>query len=159
MLSLSIYLCLHIAFWAHDPEPPRLCFTGKTEYTVDRILDGRCVLLDRNGSKLKVVLMGVKTEPLHGPTTHGKEARKFLVNLLKGEKVYVEYDKSSKDQDEFGTTLAYLHRAPDGLFVNLEVVRQGYGRVGSKIMFRHFALFKAYEEKAIKVKKGMWSAE
>jgi micrococcal nuclease len=148
---------MHIAFWAQEPQPPRLCFSGQAEYTVDTIVDGRTVLLDRNGAKLKVVLMGVRTEPLHGPKNHGREAKKFLVNLLKGEKVYVEYDRSSKDQDEFGTTLAYLHRAPDGLFVNLEVVRQGYGRVSSKVMFRHFTVFKAYEAKAMNVQKGMWA--
>ena len=152
MISTALFLCMHVALWTQEPEPPRLCFTGRAEYTVDTILDAATVILDQGGSKLKVALLGVKSGP-----GHSEEAKRFLVNLLKGERVYVLYDRSPEDRDEFGRTLAYLHRAPDGLFVNLEIVRQGYCRTSSRVMFRHFPLFKAYEEKAMKAKKGMWS--
>ena len=57
----------------------------------------------------------------------GKEATAFTRNLLLGELVYLRFDGDRTEK--YGRLLAYLYRAPDGLFVNLEVVRQGYGRV------------------------------
>ena len=52
----------------------------------------------------------------------GKEASAFTRNLLLGEPVYLRFDTDRTDK--YGRLLAYLYRAPDGLFVNLEIVRQ-----------------------------------
>jgi len=88
---------------------------------------------------------------------YSMEAKSFLTNLLKGELVYLEYEDLAK-QDYLGRTLAYVYRSPDGLFVNLEVVRQGYGRLYLLHTSRHVDLFRFYESKARSAQKGMWMA-
>ncbi len=35
---------------------------------------------------------------------------------------YLEYDKDKTDK--YGRTLAFMYRAPDGLFVHAEIIRQ-----------------------------------
>lgn len=52
--------------------------------------------------------------------------------------------------------LAYLYRYPDGLFVNLEITRQGYGRMYTGQPFKHWTVFRTYERKAREVSKGLW---
>jgi endonuclease YncB( thermonuclease family) len=47
-------------------------------------------------------------------------------------------------------------RLMDGLFVNLEIVRQGYGHAYTKYPFSHMDLFRFYESKAREAGRGLW---
>jgi hypothetical protein len=51
---------------------------------------------------------------------------------------------------------AYLHRAPDRLFVNLELIRLGYARVQAKPAFAQLSDFREAEKKARDAGKGVW---
>jgi endonuclease YncB( thermonuclease family) len=53
--------------------------------------------------------------------------------------------------------LLYLFRQPDGLFVNQEVVRQGYGYAKTGLSFQYQDTFQAYEQRAREAGKGLWS--
>lgn len=145
------------------PLPPVKVLTGKTAHEVVRVVDGESVLLDMGGVMTKVRLFGVDAPgALESPKRaepFGEESRRFLKNLLKGESVYIEYDKEPGHEDEYERPLAYLFRAPDGLFVNLEVVRQGYARMDAKEAFKYMKLFKDYEKRARKAGKGIWEAK
>ena len=88
---------------------------------------------------------------------YGPEASRFLTNLLKGKKVYVE-SKLDEKTDKYGRALLYLYRAPDGLFVNLEIVRLGYGRAYTRFPFKYKKLFRRCEREARKAGRGMWRA-
>ena len=46
------------------------------------------------------------------------------------ESVYLRF--GNEERGKYGRLLAYVYRAPDGLFVNLEIVRQGYGHAYTK---------------------------
>ena len=72
-----------------------------------------------------------------------------------GESVYLRFDGLDQINKD-GHLLAYLYRATDELFVNLEIVRQGYGRVYTRSPFRHMELFAHYEGRAREVRKGLW---
>ena len=61
-----------------------------------------------------------------------------------------------EERGKYGRLLAYVYRAPDGLFVNLELVRQGYGKAYTKYPFEYMSLFQQYEKVAQTVKKGLW---
>jgi len=56
----------------------------------------------------------------------GYEARSFNRQLVDGQRIRLEYDREKKDR--YGRTLAYVFRS-DGLFVNAELLRKGYGHV------------------------------
>jgi endonuclease YncB( thermonuclease family) len=80
----------------------------------------------------------------------------FLRNLLVGERVYVMYDSQVADDDEDGKYVASLYRAPDGLNVNLEAVRQGFAAVDPSYSFDDKATFLYYQRRARQLHKGIW---
>ena len=133
-------------------------FFGDTAYRVARVIDGDTVEIQYNGRLRSVILIGVDTPETVHPNkpveVFGKEASAFIQNLLLGESVYLRFDGNWTDS--YDRLRAYLHRAPDGLFVNLEVVRQGYGKVYTGSAFKHRVLFQHYEGRAREVGKGLW---
>jgi len=168
LLALAALLtCCSVALCADNtpapvPKLPVKDFTKATAYTVERIVDGDTVVLSIDGKSVKVRLVGVDTPETVHPNKpvqrYGREASRFLKNLLDGEKVYIEW-KPDEKTDKYGRALLYLWRAPDGLFVNLEIVRQGYGHAYTKFPFKHMALFKHYEKKAREAKRGLWAPD
>ena len=134
-------------------------FSEAPAYKVLRVIDGDTVELQSDKGPFKVRLMGVDTPETVHPSKpvepYGKEASRFLKNLLRGESVYLEYSQSR--EDKYGRTLAYLYRAPGGLFVNAEIVRQGYGHAYTQYPFKYQELFGKYETRAEEAEKGLWS--
>lgn len=133
-------------------------FSGDIAYRVLRVVDGDTVEIDFQGKAAKVRLIGVDTPETVHPSkpveAYGKEASNFTKNLLIGESVYLRFDVDRTDN--YGRLLAYLYRAPDGLFVNLEIVRQGYGHAYTRFPFKHLALFRHYGTKARAAGKGLY---
>jgi len=70
-----------------------------------------------------------------------------MENLLKRENVYIVGEPNQR----------YIYRAPDGLFVNAEIIRQGYGQVNAAAPFKYFAEFRQLQEFAKERKKGIWN--
>jgi len=133
-------------------------------YPVIKVTDGDTVELLIEGKKVKVRLIGVNTPETKHPDkpveVYGPESSMFMRNLLLGESVYVEYDSQGAGvRDRYDRTLAFLYRAPDSLFVNYELVRQGYAKVYRAVEFRYRADFEAAEARAIEAKRGMWGQE
>lgn len=133
-------------------------FTADTAYKVIRVIDGDTVKIDYNGKATNVRLIGVDTPETVHPSkpveAYGKEASNFTRNLLRGESVYLRFDINKTDK--YGRLLAYLYRAPDGLFVNLEIVRQGYGHAYTQFSFKHMELFRYYGNRARTAGKGLY---
>ena len=127
-------------------------------YPVDRIVDGDTVVLLIDGEKTKVRLIGVDTpETVHTSNPveyYGPEASQFTKELLTGRLVWLEYE--TEREDRFGRTLAYLYRVPDSLFVNLEIIRLGYGRAYTKYPFRYKERFVTAEQAARDAQLGLW---
>ena len=136
-------------------------FTKDTAYQVIDIIDGDTIKINYKGEQTTVHLIGVDTpetvHPQKPVEPFGKEATYFLKNLLLDESVYLRFDVQKTDK--YGRTLAYLYRAPDGLFVNLEIVRQGYGKVYTVFPFKHKTLFQHYGGQAQKAGRGLWNAD
>lgn len=134
-------------------------FSKDIAYQVIDIIDGDTIKINYQGILTTVHLIGADTpetvHPQKPVEAYGKEATYFLKNLLLGEAVYLRFDVQKTDK--YGRTLAYLYRAPDGLFVNLEIVRQGYGKAYTVFPFKHKALFQHYGALAQKAGRGLWS--
>ena len=130
-------------------------------YPVLKVVDGDTIKIDYKGKSETVRLIGVDTPETVHPNKpvefFGKEASAFLKNLLKGESVYLRF--GDEERGKYGRLLAYVYRAPDGLFVNLEIVRQGYGHAYVKFPFKHMEIFREYEKRARVVGKGLWTAQ
>lgn len=151
------------AISATSPQTPIKNFSGMEAYKVVRVVDGDTVILLIHGEKTSVRLIGVDTPETVHPRKpvqyYGREAGLFLKNLLRGEEVYIEQRGKADEFDRYGRLLAYLYRAPDGLFVNLEIVRQGYGHAYTRFPFQYMDLFRFYEWKARECEKGLWASD
>lgn len=138
------------------PKIPQPDLTRLVPVKVIRIVDGDTLVVGNLRAPTKIRLLGVDAPESNQP--NGSAATQFLARLLDGERVFVETDPNN-EKDVYGRTLAYLYRAPDGLLVNLEIVRQGYGRVYRKAGFKYWRLFVHYEGVAQAAKRGVWSQE
>jgi endonuclease YncB( thermonuclease family) len=122
-----------------------------------RIIDGDTIVLEIKEKAYDVRLIGVDTpetkHPQRGVEYYGPEASLFLTNLLKGERVRCHFEGS----DKYKRQLAYVYREPDLLFVNAEIIRQGYGRANTKYSFSYKEYFVELEKFAKNVGKGLWA--
>ena len=136
------------------PDLPHKDFSGATACPVVRVCRGDTVIVRMGEEAKRLGLIGVEVPGLADPT--GRAAERFLENLLAGEAVYVEFAEASPAPDHFGCIPAYLFRAPDGLFVNLELVRQGYAAVPEAGAFEYRAVFERLQQRARAAGKGRW---
>ena len=112
---------------------------GSQAYKVVRLEGGGLTaVLEVEGEEAEIRMIGVA--PLEAGT-EGRPARRsrmtqmFLDNILRGESVHVVYDSMVADEDADGKYVAYLYRAPDGLLVNTEVIRQGFAAADTSYDF------------------------
>jgi len=133
------------------PEPD---FSQQQACPVAKVVDGHTVVVLVDKKETTLGLTGVTT-PAAGQPYHN-EAIRFAENLLAGESVYLQYDGQASQGEPNSHARVCLFRAPDGLFVNLEIVRQGYGKVAGKQPFEHQKLFRFYEQRARQAGKGVW---
>ena len=128
-------------------------------YQVVRIIDGDTVEIEYEGALTSVQLIGVNApetvHPRKPVEPYGKEATVFLQKLVLNRFVYFEFNGSKKDK--YNRLLAYVYRDSDNLFVNLEIIRQGYGKTDARFPFNYMKLFQYHESQARTARKGVWS--
>ncbi len=162
-----VSVCLiALTIGASAPQPTTLPafkqpdLTKRTPYPVVRVIDGDTIVVKLDGKDTTVRLIGVDTPETKHPQKpvqyYGKEAARFTGNLLKGEKVYLGRDPQQGKYDRYGRALAYVYRYPDGLFVNAEIIRQGYGHAYTRYPFKRMEGFRKLERFAREAKKGLW---
>jgi endonuclease YncB( thermonuclease family) len=151
------------------PEVPD--FSRARSLHVRGVLDEHTLLLGDGREQWRVRLIGVASPRW---SEAGEEARLFLERLLSGESVYLIEEPDSPGPDrgsepprdgsapgEGGHAgrerAAYLYRVPDGLFVNLELVRQGFVPVAARERFTHRTIFRLWEDRARAAEKGIWA--
>ena len=125
-----------------------------TAYPVKRIIDGDTIVVIIEGKPDKVRLVGVDSPEKGEP--YAKQATQWMDNLLRGEHVYLVKDPKQKDPDRWGRVLAHVYRAPDGMFVSAELIRQGYAKAYTKLPSQYLVQFRALEKFAKQAGKGTW---
>lgn len=147
-LIITCAVLFHFTTDAEDTEThaipyPVNDFSTDTAYPVKEIGNlGNHIRIDMDGTLKNITLMGARARD--------GDTEEFLKRLLLGEHVYLRFDSSGSKRQ------VYLFRAPDGLFVNLEMLRQGYGIVWTNPTFDFLELFTQYESTAKAAEKGIW---
>jgi micrococcal nuclease len=107
---------------------------GETESAfVVRVVDGDTLVIDRGHGNERLRYIGIDAPESVKPDSPvefmGKEASAANAALVEGETVVLETDVS--DTDRYGRLLRYvwLRDGEAWLFVNLELVREGYAQV------------------------------
>lgn len=129
-------------------------------FSVTKVVDGDTFWAeDGSGKSIKVRLTGIDAPELHNTGKkkagyYGEEAKRYLILLLEGRKVRLEYDVGLHDR--FGRTLAYVF-LEDGTFVNAALIRNGYASVLTVPPNVKYAdLFVNLQQKARKKRRGLW---
>ena len=103
-------------------------------YRVRWVVDGDTIAVDLNGTDTYIRLIGIDTPEsvsynTSENTEQGKTASDFTKKLLRKQKVYLEYDKDTKDK--YGRTLAYVFLTDKTTMANREILRAGMAKVYS----------------------------
>ena len=122
---------------------------------VKYVIDGDTIILKNNE---KVRYVGIDTPEVESPYTHeepmGKEASAYNRKLVEHKWVKLEFDTEIRDQ--YGRLLAYVYL--DDVFVNAELVKQGYAKVYTfPPNVKHADLFLKLQREAREQHKGLWS--
>jgi micrococcal nuclease len=138
LLGLGLVVAVALVLVLASPRGgsrPRLqpaATVAEANATVVRAVDGDTVVVQLRGTTESVRLIGVDTpetvDERKPVQCYGHEASERTAELLPaGTPVRLERDAEARDQ--YGRLLAYVYRAGDGLFVNLSLVRDGFGTV------------------------------
>lgn len=129
------------------------------DLAVERVVDGDTIVVS---GRRHVRLIGVDApetvDPRRAVGCFGREASAFLKSLLP-EGTPVRLVGDVEQEDRFGRTLAYVYRLSDGMFVNAELVRQGYAEVLTIAPnVTHADEFVALARDARSASHGLWAA-
>jgi micrococcal nuclease len=135
-----------------SPRPPHPSTRGQAK--VVAVLDGDTIIID-GGEKVRYA--GLNTPETHHPDKLpeycGQEAYEANRRLVAGKTVHLEFDE--RRRDKYGRLLAYVY--VESLFVNAELIRQGYAQVSTyKDNQRHHDEFARLQQNAIAARRGMW---
>ncbi|MDP3899665.1 MAG: thermonuclease family protein [bacterium] len=137
---------------------------GKSDeraYTVVRVIDGDTIDV-RYGTKVeRVRLIGIDTPEVVDPRKpvecFGEEASFQAEELLIDRKVYLEIDPSQDERDKYDRLLRYV-RTADGVFYNLEMIKQGYAyEYTYQLPYKYQKEFKEAQNYARANKLGLWA--
>ena len=112
LLSFSLYYFIN--------NPP--ASTKINDNTVTEIIDGDTFVIG-NGETVRLICVDT---PEQGESGY-EEAKDFLSFLVLGREVRLEKDVSEMDQ--YGRLLRYVYIGTIEIFVNKEIVQQGYGKL------------------------------
>ena len=129
---------------------------------IDYVVDGDTVDVIIDGRTERIRLIGIDTPETKKRDTpiecFGPEASAYTELLLPvGTPVYIERDIVNRD--DYGRLLGYVYRANDGIFVNYELMRQGFAQPMSIPPNEAFAeLFADAARAAEADNAGIWAA-
>ena len=144
---------------AVTPAPATGTLPAGVDVVVRKVVDGDT--LEVSGGE-RVRLIGVDTPETVAPDRpmgcFGKEASRFTASLVPpGTAVRLVGD--AEQRDRYGRLLAYVYRRADGLFVNAELLRQGYAQLLTiPPNIAHTDEFTAIARQAREGSQGLWAA-
>ena len=143
------------------PGGPTTTAAVETNAVIDHVVDGDTVDVRIDGGTERVRLIGINTPETKDPRRlvecYGPEAS-ALTTLLLPAGTGVRLERDVEARDDYGRLLAYVRRS-DGLFVNLELARQGAAVVLSIRPNTAFAaVIAAAADEARRAGRGLWGA-
>jgi micrococcal nuclease len=130
-------------------------------YPVLKVVDGDTIDIGVNGKTERLRLIGINTPEIVDPRKpvecFGREASDNAKKLLDGAEVKIAADPTQDDKDIYGRLLRYVWRA-DGLFYNLEAVKDGFAyEYTYRLPYIYQKDFKAAQKYAQDNQLGLWA--
>lgn len=128
-------------------------------YQITRIIDGDTIEVKIKDKQELVRLIGINTPEVDSPYTEeecfGPEASGYAKKLLDKKEVYLIPDSNGQDRDKYNRLLRYVFLA-NGLFVNAEILKNGFAYNYIYEPFEFMKQFDFWEKKAKESKIGLW---
>lgn len=128
------------------------------KYKVVDVSDGDTLTVNMNGVNEKVRLIGIDTPETKHPTRpvecYGVEASEFMKQKLSGSYVTLLADSKNSNRDRYDRLLRYVY--VDGEFINLEIIKSGYGFAYTPFEFEKLDEFLGAEQTARSANIGLW---
>jgi endonuclease YncB( thermonuclease family) len=133
--------------------PPTLTpTTAAVVARVIQVIDGDTIEVEVGGKRYRVRYIGVDTPEQGDP--YFEEATEANRRLVEGQTIRLERDVS--EIDRFGRLLRYVYVG--NIFVNAELVKQGYARVATfPPDVKYQGLFLRLEREAREAERGLWA--
>jgi len=127
-----------------------------TFYKVIEVIDGDTIRVKSNNQIETVRLIGVNTpEIFPSEECFGREAFQKTKEILEGQNVYLIPDPLSSNRDKYGRLLRYVFLS-DGLLVNAELIKEGFGFNYIYEPFQFMKQFDYLEKQAKEERLGLW---
>lgn len=128
-------------------------------YEVTRVVDGDTIVIDMDGEKETLRLIGVDTPETKHPKKpvecYGPEASEYVVQSLLGRHVGLEHDGSQGERGRYGRLLVYVYLNEQNF--NETLVRQGYAKEYTYSKpYKYQKKFVEAQREAISEEVGMW---
>ncbi|HBG27471.1 MAG: hypothetical protein A2Y10_02760 [Planctomycetes bacterium GWF2_41_51] len=124
-------------------------FSNLISQPVLKTIENNKIVIIQDGNELTKNLIGIASPPKENLK---QMANQFVNNLLKGENIFVVADLNDCNS-------VSVYRSPDAMFINAEIIRQGYGLASSEQTFKHAEQFKQFEIFARQTAKGIWGVQ
>lgn len=132
-----------------------------SDYKVVKVEDGDTITVDMNGKNEKVRFIGVDTpetkDPRKAVQCYGKKAAEFTKTQINNKRVRLEADEQNTNRDRYNRLLRYVY-LPDGILLNAEIIKQGYGFAYTSFPFTKKDEFKKLEDYAREKNIGLWAS-
>src|SRR3954451_12319572 len=127
LVLVAAFALAAVAMWR--PPIPGAASTQE-DGVVTRVVDGDTIHVALGGADETVRYIGIDTPESVKPNTpvqcFAEAASAANRRLVDGRRVVLTFDAERRDR--YGRLLAYVRRAGDGVFVNEQLVRDGYAR-------------------------------
>lgn len=158
MKVLKLFIAIILLFIL-VPQKESQALSSKYNVKYVSVVDGDTAYVKLGKKTIKIRLLLIDTpeskDPRKPVQPYAKEAAKYLENYMRYGKLQIQYDNSQK-LDKYGRHLVYLYS--NNKFVNQELVRYGYARVGYIYSQQYYLnALKRYENLAKQKKYKIWS--
>lgn len=126
------------------------------------INDGDTVIVDINGERVSVRMVGIDTPEVKTKYTRqecfGREASSKTFELLFGQEVGLELDESQGYFDKYDRLLVYIYL--DDVNINAKLIKEGFAKeyTYNNNPYRYQEEFKEHQLKAKENNLGMWES-
>lgn len=138
--------------------------TTAVAYPVLSVIDGDTLVVDSNGEKQTVRVIGIDTPETEyspaGAECYGEESTDRARALLQGTYVTLKTDPSQSKIDDYDRLLAYVEME-DGNDSGMVMIDEGYAKeyTYKSTTYANQLLYKAVERKARDSNLGVWGCE
>ncbi len=169
ILFIPIFNCRALIFlllvssgvtaWSHSQAQEASERNNLISAQLINVVNGGTIIVRINGANDRLSLLGVDMLNPQLPIPPGKRhgiKTSSLWGLFKGEHVLLAFPFPYRDQ--YSRMPAYVYRQSDLLFLNYEIIRQGYGRTHRHNTFKYRNIFLHAEHEACQEGAGLWKS-